>query len=65
MIMMRILSSKHTYNRVHERTLVCHIGQFVVTRNSEAYMYKIVLVKSCDSTKVLFIPSKVILEMML
>jgi hypothetical protein len=59
------MSSKHISNRVHELTLVCQVGQFVVTRNSEAYMCKVILVKSCFPTKKLFIPSKVMLEMML
>jgi hypothetical protein len=59
------MSSKHTYNRVHGLTLLLQVGQFVVMRNSEAYMRKVILVNIGYFTKVLFIPSKVILEMML
>ena len=51
-----IMSSKHISNRLHGLALVCHVGQFVVSKNSEAYMCKIVLVKRCDSKK-LFVHS--------
>jgi hypothetical protein len=50
------MSSKHISNRLHGLALVCHVGQFVVSKNSEAYMCKIVLVKRCDSKK-LFVHS--------
>jgi hypothetical protein len=56
------MSSKHISNRVYELTLLLQVGQFVVMRNSEAYMCKVILVNSGYSTKVLFIPSKVMLE---
>ena len=60
-----VMSSKHTSNRVHGLTLLLQVGQFVVMRNSEAYMRKVILVNIGYFTKVLIIPSKVILEMML